>query len=674
MKKLFVVLAAVLFLAIIACSGGGSNNTSSQSSAVLASNAKQLDSTTTNNLSSVSADGTTLTFSATTTQLGAMNQGDVIISGITTAAPRGLLKKVVSVTTLSDGTVQVTTTPAALTDAFQELHISGTITGVSKESLVHKSVKFIEKALNINISGSINIPDISIPIPSTSFSVSNNYNSSFSGNYKYSPDFIYEIDISNFHLNTYKLELVGDQTFNMDGTCSFENAVSFNPEQSLGDIPAIIIDAGPVVFTIEVIPSVGIDLSAENKLDISTGFTSTISMTAGIEYINGITSPISSYSGSFTSYSTISDQVIFSLRPYLSAKIGFYVYGAAGPYFDLQPYGKFVYVVTPNPHSEISYGIEGSVGGEVKVYDWTLADLSLQLFDINIPYIADTISVQITKLTDLNKPIALAIDSSDINLYCVWGIPALSIINTNTGIASFGEPILGPPLYPLVNDIDISYDDQHLYIPDANYHQIVISGSSSSTITGIQSPTGVAVDHSRTHLYVTDISTNSIYDVNLNTSSISLLAGSGAAGYADGVGSNASFNTPFGITIDPSDTKLYVAERVNNRVRVIDISTKNVSTFAGSGTKSTIDGFGINASFNDSTYITINHAGTKLYVVELDGASIREVNINTKEVKTIVGISAGLNQPRDIVITHDDSILYLADYGNNRILKIKLNP
>lgn len=287
--------------------------------------------------------------------------------------------------------------------------------------------------------------------------------------------------------------------------------------------------------------------------------------------------------------------------------------------------------------------------------------------------------IRITTLTELgvgSKPIALAISNSDDNLYCVFssyiGVFSLTIINTISGEKLIGMPMLPPPGAPLVNDIDISYDDEHLYISDstAEYSQIIVWGDNS--IRGaIKKPIGVAVSHSGKHLYVTDIDIHGVYDIDLDSRGISLLVGSGV-GYSDGTGSEARFNTPVGIAINPSDTKLYVAEPHNNRIREINIASKNVITFAGSGIKETKDGIGTNASFNDPAYITVNRAGTKLYVVEYDGATVREIDIVTKKVSTLIDKAAGLKDPRDIVISHNDSVLYIADYGNSRVLAVSL--
>ncbi len=382
--RIFIVLSIIALL--FGCSGkSGSINAKGESQDYkLAPNTKILDSDTTSNLSSVSDDGVTLSFSASTTQLDAIKTGDIIISGVSTAAPKGLLKKVVSINKSSDGTIQVTTSQATLTDAFQELHISGTIPSSKNVSPASAELHYIMRKWGI--SGSKSIPEIPCSIPLTNWSVSGSYNSSLSGNYTFTPDLDYDIDISGSHLNKFKLALVGDATLDMNDSLSITSAVSFSPETVLDALMVSIpIDLGPVLLTIEFTPSIGVEFSSEGKLDVSAGFTSTSTVTAGFEYSNNTFSPITSYNGTLNPYYTIGDQVSFSARPYLSAKLGFYIYSALGPYIDLQPYGEISYIATQPSHIEKSYGIKGDAGGEVKVYTETLANFSLQLFDINIP-------------------------------------------------------------------------------------------------------------------------------------------------------------------------------------------------------------------------------------------------------------------------------------------------
>ncbi len=53
-----------------------------------------------------------------------------------------------------------------------------------------------------------------------------------------------------------------------------------------------------------------------------------------------------------------------------------------------------------------------------------------------------------------------------------------------------------------------------------------------------------------------------------------------------------------------------------------------MTTFAGSGEQSTVDGTGINSSFNRPAGISIDQESGEMYVAEWEGKSIRKLSPN----------------------------------------------
>jgi hypothetical protein len=76
---------------------------------------------------------------------------------------------------------------------------------------------------------------------------------------------------------------------------------------------------------------------------------------------------------------------------------------------------------------------------------------------------------------------------------------------------------------------------------------------------------------------------------------------------------------------------IYEADHFNNNLRLIEASTGNIYTIAGSGTAADIDGIGLNASFNGPQGLTIDDNGV-LYLTTYNydtggGNEIRKITV-----------------------------------------------
>ena len=239
----------------------------------------------------------------------------------------------------------------------------------------------------------------------------------------------------------------------------------------------------------------------------------------------------------------------------------------------------------------------------------------------------------------------------------------------------------------------ITSDGTNLYVTDMENNKIrriAISTNDVSSLTGTTNtvmspgsangagsiatfyyPAGITNDG--TNLYVADEINNRVRKITIATNEVSTMAGTGAVGDADGAGMFASFNFPSGIATDGNN--LYVADRINNKIRKIVIATGVVSSLAGAVVGK--DGTGAAASFNFPSGITTD--GTSLYVAESN--KIRKIAISTGEVASLAGsflqvqgandgagTSAVFRNPSGI--TTEGNYLYVADSGNNKIRKV----
>jgi subtilisin family serine protease len=157
---------------------------------------------------------------------------------------------------------------------------------------------------------------------------------------------------------------------------------------------------------------------------------------------------------------------------------------------------------------------------------------------------------------------------------------------------------------------------------------------------------------------------------------LTVLAGSGTAGFADGIGTNASFHSPAGVALD-SAGNVYVADQENHRIRKITPAGV-VSTLAGSGTAGFADGTGTSASFNIPTGVAVA-VGGDVYVADNFNHRIRKIT-PAGVVTTIAGsglsrfadgngTAAAFANPASVAVDLLGNI-YVADVNNYRIRKI----
>jgi DNA-binding beta-propeller fold protein YncE len=104
---------------------------------------------------------------------------------------------------------------------------------------------------------------------------------------------------------------------------------------------------------------------------------------------------------------------------------------------------------------------------------------------------------------------------------------------------------------------------------------------------------------------------------------VTTLAGSGSAAFADGTGANASFYYPTGVAFSPDQTLLAVADPRNNRIRLIVVATGAVSALAGNGSTAFADGTGAAASFSYPSGVAFSPDQTLIAVVDTNNNLVR---------------------------------------------------
>ena len=113
-------------------------------------------------------------------------------------------------------------------------------------------------------------------------------------------------------------------------------------------------------------------------------------------------------------------------------------------------------------------------------------------------------------------------------------------------------------------------------------------------------------------------------------------------GFINGIGTVAKFRSPAGVCVNNvggAPTVLYVADTHNHAIRAIGLAVRNTSTLAGSGSAGWADGVGSAARFNLPYMCAVDSTNTYMYVTDMDNGAIRRINLASRSVTTIIGKS-----------------------------------
>lgn len=205
-----------------------------------------------------------------------------------------------------------------------------------------------------------------------------------------------------------------------------------------------------------------------------------------------------------------------------------------------------------------------------------------------------------------------------------------------------------------------------------------------------------------TYVYFSE--NNKIRKFNKQTGEIIQVIGSTVDNYREGSDAHVPpmrFSGPSGITVNSTGTRLYVADRWNNRIRMVNLETSpaTATLLSGAGlinTNGTQDngyqdgvkcdgqlntGVSGCAYFKNPAGIVIDPSNAYLYVTDTGNNRVRKVRISDGQTSLVAGSgeagfadgtggAAKFNKPFGITLDPTGQFLYVADTNNQRIRKI----
>ena len=246
----------------------------------------------------------------------------------------------------------------------------------------------------------------------------------------------------------------------------------------------------------------------------------------------------------------------------------------------------------------------------------------------------------------------------------------------------------------------IAVSDSMVAISDTLHHRIVITdhaGKVQRVIGGLEpgmidgvataarfsSPQGLAFG--KKHLYVADTGNHAIRVIDLVSGGVETVAGTGKMGRGETGGPLATrvdLRSPWDVAL-AGDT-LYIAMAGDHQIWRLDLSSREIGVFAGSGHEGIRDGDRHQATFSQPSGLSLH--GEWLYVADAESSAVRRVNIAEDRVETLVGTGlhdfgdrdgdferAQLQHPLGVATLPNGDVM-IADTYNHKMKRLNLEP
>lgn len=232
-----------------------------------------------------------------------------------------------------------------------------------------------------------------------------------------------------------------------------------------------------------------------------------------------------------------------------------------------------------------------------------------------------------------------------------------------------------------------------IFVADTSHHRVLVLDASGALIETVGGPEPGRADGSFAAarffwplglalagdiLYVADCENHLVREIDLKAKSVKTIAGTGEQVYAPkakGEALRTPLNSPWDLALDGE--RLFIAMAGNHQIWTLDLKSKAVAPFSGTGRETISDGPHDKADFSQPSGLSLG--GGRLYVADSEVSGVREVALDAAGgVRTLVG--TGLFHYGDVdgvgeqaKLQHAlgvhwlDGLVYVADSYNHKI-------
>jgi DNA-binding beta-propeller fold protein YncE len=271
------------------------------------------------------------------------------------------------------------------------------------------------------------------------------------------------------------------------------------------------------------------------------------------------------------------------------------------------------------------------------------------------------------------------------------GAGTSTVVAGVTGAAAAGTDGIGAAArFGTINSSVVDGNGQYAYFADGTRHTIRRMDTSTYAVTTVAGQDGVAGNADGTGTAATF---NSPYGISISADNSTLFVTCSSGRTAKIVLSTGAVTTPFAASnlkchvLSKDGSTIYATDGNSNVVKKIIVGTGVTTIIAGSGVASSLDGNGVAATFNNPWGIEIDPTESYLYVTEFAGQVLRRINLRSlNTVTTVAGLAAAagstdgtgsvarFNQPLGLqfrpATATSGSDLYICGYSAKSIRKV----